>query len=139
MLYYPPKHDNDKNLKACIVGLTGTDKYFDKPKWLIKIDKKVSALYIKYSNKTIEKVLSNEKLLIRTFGVSNARKIILRLNQIKAASSLGAMLTQRVGRCHPLSGDRMGQFAFDVEQPYRLIVMRSMITRQPSRPKIYLR
>ncbi|MEN6565792.1 MAG: hypothetical protein ABFC57_05785 [Veillonellales bacterium] len=80
-------------------------------------------LYIKYSNKTIEKVLNNDKLLIRTFGVSNARKIILRLNQIKAASSLGTMLTQRVGRCHPLSGDRMGQFAFDVEQPYRLIVM----------------
>ena len=99
------------------------EKYFNKPKWLIKIDKKVSALYIKYGDRKLEKLLNDDKLLIRAFGVSNARKIILRLNQIKAASSLGAILTQRVGRCHPLSGDRMGQFAFDVEQPYRLIVM----------------
>lgn len=80
-------------------------------------------LYIKYRDKKFEKLLNDDKLLIRSFGVSNARKIILRLNQIKAASSLGAMLTQRVGRCHPLSADRQGQFAFDVEQPYRLIVM----------------
>ncbi|MEN6414701.1 MAG: hypothetical protein ABFC84_18345 [Veillonellales bacterium] len=80
-------------------------------------------MYIKYSDKKLEKLLNNDKLLIRSFGASNARKIVLRMNQIKAASSLGAMLTQRVGRCHPLTGDRQGQFAFDVEQPYRLIVI----------------
>lgn len=80
-------------------------------------------LYIKYRDKNFEKLLNDDKLLLRTFGASNARKIVSRLSQIKAASSLGAMLSQRVGRCHPLSGDRQGQFAFDVEQPYRLIVM----------------
>jgi len=30
-----------------------------------------------------------------------------------SASSLGAILTQRVGRGHPLSGDRIGQLASD--------------------------
>jgi len=80
-------------------------------------------LYIKYGSKKLEKVLLDEKLLVRTFGPANARKIVRRLNEIDAASSLGVMVAQRIGRCHPLTGDRDGQYAFDVEHPLRLIVV----------------
>jgi len=78
---------------------------------------------IQYENKKIEKVLNVSNLLVRTFGPINARKIVRRLNEISASDSLGMMLVQRIGRCHPLSGDRAGQYAFDVEQPLRLIVV----------------
>ena len=56
------------------------------------------------------------------YGAVNARKIVQRLNQIEAAESLGMLVQYRIGRCHPLTGDRQGQFALDVEQPLRLII-----------------
>lgn len=31
------------------------------------------------------------------------------------------MVQSRIGRCHPLKGDRKGQYAMELTQPYRLI------------------
>jgi Plasmid maintenance system killer protein len=31
------------------------------------------------------------------------------------------MIQYHIGRCHPLTGDRKGQYAMDLSHPYRLV------------------
>ena len=50
-----------------------------------------------------------------------AEKIHLRVDQLKAPLSLDMLLKFRVGRCHPLKGQRKDQYAMDLVQPYRLV------------------
>mgnify|MGYP003584953787 FL=1 len=77
---------------------------------------------ITYHTKKIAKTFSSKKLLVQEYGPAIARKVTMRLDNIRASDSLGMMVAQRIGRCHPLSGQRDGQYAFDLEHPYRLIV-----------------
>ena len=82
----------------------------------------IVSIEILYSTKKIAKTFSTEKLLVKTYGPAIARKLTLRLNQIRASDSLGMMVAQHIGRCHALRGQRDGQYAFDLEHPFRLIV-----------------
>ena len=50
-----------------------------------------------------------------------AEKIMLRIDQISAALSVEMMIQFRIGRCHPLKGNRKNQFAVDLVHPYRLV------------------
>lgn len=50
-----------------------------------------------------------------------AEKIHRRIDQISAAYSVEMMVENRIGRCHPLNGDRKGQYAMDLTHPYRLV------------------
>ena len=50
-----------------------------------------------------------------------AAKIAQRIAEIKAADSVAQLLDFHLGRCHPLKGDRNGQYAMDLCQPYRLV------------------
>lgn len=50
-----------------------------------------------------------------------AEKIHLRLDQIRAADTIDMLLEHRIGRCHPLKGQRKNQYAMNLEQPYRLV------------------
>lgn len=77
---------------------------------------------ITYKSAKLKKLCEDDKKLIAQFGAVNARKIVRRLNEIEAADSLGMLVQFKIGRCHPLKGDRQGQFALDVEQPLRLII-----------------
>ena len=40
---------------------------------------------------------------------------------IRGKTSIDWLVKKRIGRCHPLYGDRLGQYAMDLIQPYRLI------------------
>lgn len=60
------------------------------------------------------------KALSRSYGAENARRILKRLNELRAAENLETMRTLP-GRCHELKHDRAGQLAIDVRHPYRLI------------------
>ena len=51
----------------------------------------------------------------------NGKKIMLRLTQLRAASTLAELMKLRQGRCHFLVGDRKGQLAVDLEAPKRLV------------------
>ncbi|KGO13444.1 hypothetical protein NZ45_12335 [Clostridium botulinum] len=73
-------------------------------------------------SKKLEKIINNEKKLIKKYGVENARLIIKRLDQLKAADSLGIMVKFRIGRCHSLSSNFKGKFALDLDHPDRLII-----------------
>ena len=50
-----------------------------------------------------------------------AEKIHMRIDQISAALSVEMMIQYRIGRCHPLKGNRKNQYAVDLVHPYRLI------------------
>lgn len=49
-----------------------------------------------------------------------AIKIHQRVNEIKASDNVENMIKYRIGRCHELKGDRSGDYAVDLVQPYRL-------------------
>ena len=50
-----------------------------------------------------------------------AEKIDMRIGEISAADTVEMMIQFRIGRCHPLSQNRKGQYAMDLVHPYRLV------------------
>lgn len=50
-----------------------------------------------------------------------AEKIHLRIDQIKAATSVEEMIQHHIGRCHPLTQNRKEQYAVDLVHPMRLV------------------
>ncbi len=50
-----------------------------------------------------------------------AVKIQQRIVQLTEAPSVNFLIQLHAGRCHNLTEDRAGQYAMDLEQPYRLI------------------
>lgn len=53
-----------------------------------------------------------------------ARKVLMRLNSLSAAQSLGDYWPPYSGpeRCHELKGNLAGIFSIDLEHPYRLLI-----------------
>jgi toxin HigB-1 len=76
---------------------------------------------ITYKNRKIERICTDAKAADRAYGKGVAEKIHMRIDQIHAADTVEMMILFRIGRCHPLSGNRKGQFAMDLDHPYRLI------------------
>jgi plasmid maintenance system killer protein len=64
------------------------------------------------------------KRLVRRHNHQRARLIRRRLDDMKAAATLGVMRSLP-GRCHELKGDRKGQLSIDLDGPYRLLFMPS--------------
>ena len=76
---------------------------------------------ITYKNNKIKKICTDAKTAERTYGRGMADKIHLRIDEIYAAVNVEMMIQFRVGRCHPLSQNRKGQYAMDLVHPYRLV------------------
>ncbi|MBI2003648.1 MAG: killer suppression protein [Parcubacteria group bacterium] len=74
---------------------------------------------IRFSNKFEKELEFNTSK--RTRGLLMAKKITLRLEQLRACDSLKDM-RQLPGRCHELTEDRKGQFAVSLVEPLRLIL-----------------
>lgn len=78
-------------------------------------------MIVKFRTGKLEKCYFTSKQAVREFGDVVGRKYIQRINIIKAAQSLDD-LTQLPGlRCHPLKGDRAGQYAVNLTGFHRLI------------------
>lgn len=73
---------------------------------------------IAYKNKAIDKVCTNADAARKEYGEEMARKIQLRIDQISATSTVEELIRYHIGRCHPLHGDRNGQYAMDLVHPY---------------------
>ena len=78
-------------------------------------------MVITYKNKRIEKVCTDAKTAERTYGQDMADKIHQRVDEINAADTVELMIQFRIGRCHPLSQNRKGQYVVDLVHPYRLV------------------
>ena len=76
---------------------------------------------ITYKNKRIEKVCTDAKTAERTYGLQMANKIHQRIDEITAADTVEMMVRFHIGRCHPLTHNRKGQYAVDLLHPYRLV------------------
>lgn len=75
---------------------------------------------ISFADKHLEKAFNEQSKLVRRHGAVRARKLRQRYDDLQAADNLAVMRTLP-GRCHELTGDRAGQFALDLDHPYRLI------------------
>ena len=78
-------------------------------------------MVITYRNKTIEKKCTDAKYAEKSYGIDMAIKIQMRIDQITAADTVEEMIRLNIGRCHPLTGNRKGQYAVDLVHPYRLV------------------
>jgi proteic killer suppression protein len=48
-----------------------------------------------------------------------------RINELRAATSVEELVKYSIGRCHPLEGNRKGEYAMDLVNPYRLVFEQS--------------
>lgn len=76
---------------------------------------------ITYKNNKIRKICTDIKVAEKTYGAQMAEKIDMRIGEISAADTVEMMIQFRIGRCHPLTQKRKGQYAMDLVHPYRLV------------------
>lgn len=76
---------------------------------------------ITYKNKKIEKVCTDARTAERAYGREMACKIHQRIDEISASETIEMMIRFHIGRCHPLTQNRKGQYAVDLVHPYRLV------------------
>jgi plasmid maintenance system killer protein len=79
---------------------------------------------ISFKNKKLAKAFNEGAQLERLHGTLRAKKIRLRMKELRAAKSLKDFWPPKSGpaRCHELpEGKRRGQLSVDLDHPYRLI------------------
>ena len=76
---------------------------------------------IAFSTPKLRKIFNSEKELAREYGADQGRTIMRRMSVLRAANNLEEISPLPPERRHELAGDRNGQFAVDLKQPYRLI------------------
>ena len=78
---------------------------------------------ISFKSTKLEKDFNEGKRLEKVHGSLRAKKIRIRLAELRAASSLYDFWPPKIGpgRCHELTGEQKGQLSVDLDHPYRLI------------------
>lgn len=77
-----------------------------------------------FQSKKLEKAFNEGARLEKLHGAKRARKIRLRMAELRAAATLMDLWPPKSGpgRCHELTeGKRKGQLSVDLDHPYRLI------------------
>ena len=75
---------------------------------------------ITFSNKKLEKLANDDSKCLKEFGKLRADKYKIRLSQLRFAQTLEDV-RMMPGNYHELTGNRKGQWACDLDQPYRLV------------------
>ena len=75
---------------------------------------------ITFADKKLQKTVNDDRMIVRVFGTKRAEKFKSRLEQLMFAKTLEDVRSLP-GNYHELTGDRKGQWACDLDQPYRLI------------------
>ena len=70
----------------------------------------------------LAKTFNDHKILVRVFGMEQAKLIEKRLTELAAADTLQVLRALPQVRAHELSADRKGQISLDLKQPYRLLI-----------------
>lgn len=76
---------------------------------------------IRYANKKIDAVCTDAAAAKKAYNKNMAEQIQKRIDQIKAASSVEELIQYRIGKCHMLKGNREGQYAMHLTEPWRLV------------------
>ena len=75
---------------------------------------------ITFTHKKLEKIVNDDRKLVKEFGKLRADKIKLRLAQLRFATTLEDV-RNLPGNYHELKNNRKGQWGCDLDQPYRLV------------------
>jgi plasmid maintenance system killer protein len=75
---------------------------------------------IQYGNNKIKKQLSSASEIKKAFGVL-AKKVNMRLEEIKASPNLAGLMQIPACNCHRLFGDRAGEWAVTISGNDRMI------------------
>jgi len=75
---------------------------------------------IDYGSNKLKKKLSTAGEISKAFGTM-AKKVQQRLDEIDAVPSLAALIQIPAANCHPLSGNRSGEWAVNISGNYRLV------------------
>ena len=73
---------------------------------------------ISFLNRNLKKLCEDPKHASRKLGSTSARKLWIRLADLDAPPRLGDVTA---GRPHPLKGDRIGEFALDLQSGRHLV------------------
>lgn len=71
-------------------------------------------------NKDLKDFIDDEAKALKKLGQTRAKQFRKRVAQLQLADNLEE-LRAAIGHYHELTGDRKGQWACDLDQPYRLI------------------
>lgn len=75
---------------------------------------------ITFNTKRLEKYANKDRIAQQKLGIIRAKKYKQRIDDLQAVETLEDV-RYLPGRYHELTGDRKGQWACDLDQPYRLI------------------
>lgn len=75
---------------------------------------------VSFQNKKLKKLANDDRAAVRELGSLRARLLMERIDDLTAASTLEDV-RYLPGHYHELSGNRKGQWACDLDQPYRLL------------------
>jgi len=76
---------------------------------------------VHFRTKKLQKQYENEKEAQKTYGEEVARKYIQRINIIQSVDNFQELKDLPGLNCHPLKGDRQGEWAIKLNRFYRLI------------------
>jgi proteic killer suppression protein len=76
---------------------------------------------VQFRTNKLRKQYENHRDAQKAYGEEVARKYILRINTIKQAKDIEELMSITVLHCHPLEGDRKGEWAINLTGFYRLI------------------
>ena len=74
-----------------------------------------------FRTRRLEREYRNSAAAVKAYGVQVARKYIQRINVIKHTRDIQELIGLPGLQCHPLKGDRQGQYAVKLTGFYRLI------------------
>ena len=73
-----------------------------------------------FKTQKLQNLCNEQKKRDQTYGPLQSKVLGRRLDQMRAAANLGEF-KQTHSRCHPLKGNRKGEWSADLDGPYRLI------------------
>lgn len=75
---------------------------------------------IRFGNNKLAKKMENASAIKKSFG-EMAKKVSMRLDDIKSAANLAILKKMPQAGCHELKGDRAGEWAVSISGNHRLI------------------
>lgn len=76
---------------------------------------------ISFANDRLQKLCESEKELRKSYGVDGAKRVMRRMSDLRAASTLEEM-RNLPGRIHELEAERKGQLAIELASGRRLVL-----------------
>ena len=78
-------------------------------------------MQVKYKNRKLEVICTNAAEAQKKYSEQMAELIHERIDQLSAFDTVEMLIRFKIGRCHPLKGQRKEQYAMDLVHPFRLI------------------